>query len=101
MLHRVNTMPSYDHFRQVTKMVCGIMLGMNKQQIDAIFTDDYRPPWMIAQEADEKAELERRVTEGTELAWRRAAEESRRRISDKYPTKKRVQDGIIDLTKTP
>lgn len=70
---------------------------MNKKQqahqsIERLFAEPFTPQWMAGQEEAELHALNELVTTGVDQKWRQEAEESRRRIADKYPSKKRIED---------
>lgn len=56
---------------------------------DALFAEPFKPAWMRRQEEDQRMELEWYVTKGIQIEWKKVAEESRRKLAEKYPPKKR------------
>lgn len=61
-----------------------------KQSYERLFAEPFTPQWMTAQEEVERHALEEFVSNGVDQQWRRTAEESRQRIADRYPSKRRM-----------
>lgn len=71
-----------------------------KQSIERLFAEPFTPQWMTEQEAVDRALLDDLVTNGVDQQWRKAAEESRQSIVDKYPSKRRLRrfDGELSTS---
>ena len=61
-----------------------------KQSIKKLFAEDFKPAWMVKEEQELEESFIYATSVATEVEYRQLAEESYRRISEKYAPKLRV-----------
>lgn len=57
---------------------------MTNDEINTIFNDDYKPPWMVVEEASVKKSLDDALIVATDFKWRLEAYQTLQRIAEKH-----------------